>query len=195
MAMPKNMPLPRIFKNVLRYHDSATIALPTAGASVGLNYRCNGPYDPDAQVGGHQPLGWDQLAPLYGRATVISSLIRVKYIVVWGSASRDLVQVGLSKSSTGTISGDFNDNAEQPGAVVSTIADNPVVLTKTYNCLADFGVDPLTDDTVGSVVSTTPSREFYFNIFAVSDVVVNVKVEFDIYYNIVWTTPAYVAGS
>jgi len=41
-------------------------------------FRANGMYDPDAGVGGHQPLGFDQYMALYSRYEVVTSKIDVQ---------------------------------------------------------------------------------------------------------------------
>jgi len=48
----------------------------TIQPQIGFAYRANDLYDPQVQVGGHQPLGFDQWMTLYSRFTVIKSSIQ-----------------------------------------------------------------------------------------------------------------------
>lgn len=60
----------------LKYCD--TINLDPSLSGIAYNYyRCNGMYDPDASLGGHQPLFFDQYMAGYDHFTVIGSKIKV----------------------------------------------------------------------------------------------------------------------
>lgn len=41
-------------------------------------WRGNGPFDPDFSVGGHQPLGWDQLSTLYNNVLCYGSTVKIR---------------------------------------------------------------------------------------------------------------------
>lgn len=67
--------LPDRLVNKLKYVVHQAIPL-SAGAGE-LTYRANGMFDPEFALGGHQPLGFDQMTAIYDHFTVLNSSIRV----------------------------------------------------------------------------------------------------------------------
>ena len=57
----------------MRYCTNATVNF--TGTFTPIFFRANSIYDPDAAVGGHQPLGADQWAPFYNSYVVLGSKI------------------------------------------------------------------------------------------------------------------------
>lgn len=70
-------------KEVVRKHRYNENYIITSGAAGVLgssyNYSMTGLYDPYLGVGGHQPYGFDEMAPLYGTYTVTDVAIRITY--------------------------------------------------------------------------------------------------------------------
>ncbi|AXH77724.1 MAG: putative capsid protein [Cressdnaviricota sp.] len=77
-------PLPQKFKFRSRYVDLNRNLSSTAGQQVTHVYSANGLYDPDRTGVGHQPIGFDQLMPMYDQYTVIASKISVRCVPVAG---------------------------------------------------------------------------------------------------------------
>lgn len=71
-------PLPTAFKTSLRYSEGYTLnpgLTTTALELIGANCL----WDPNLNVGGHQPRGWDELISMYNHATVIGSKITCQF--------------------------------------------------------------------------------------------------------------------
>lgn len=68
-------------RSTMRYSDS--LKFNTAHGVSDLTsfhvFRCNGPFDPDGSLGGHQPRGYDQLTSLYDEVRVIQATIEVRF--------------------------------------------------------------------------------------------------------------------
>lgn len=76
----RSNPFPATKRVTLVYEENQAIQLSLgAGNYVAKTYRCNGPFDPLADTGGHQPYGWDQWAAIYDQYCVDSSSISVEY--------------------------------------------------------------------------------------------------------------------
>lgn len=71
------MPLPRKWRFQSRYMENALEIDPAVATNKEHIFRLNSLYDPDYTYGGHQPLGFDQLSPLYTNYTVIGCRARV----------------------------------------------------------------------------------------------------------------------
>jgi len=69
---------PTKINQTLRYFDYA-IATATQSTVVGSWWRANGIFDPQVSLGGHQPLGFDQLMAIYDHWVVKSSRIKVTF--------------------------------------------------------------------------------------------------------------------
>lgn len=64
---------------VVTHRYVATCDLVNAlGATAYCSYRCNGMFDPEVALGGHQPLYFDQMSALYHHYTVIGAKINIK---------------------------------------------------------------------------------------------------------------------
>lgn len=57
----------------LRYSDIITIPASTSGTPESYVYRANSLYDPQHALGGHQPLGFDEMMAMYNHYTVIGA--------------------------------------------------------------------------------------------------------------------------
>lgn len=73
----KLMPLPSKWKFYSRYMENNLLIDPVQASNSEHVFRLNSLYDPDLSGGGHQPLGFDQLSPLYTFYTVIGCRARV----------------------------------------------------------------------------------------------------------------------
>lgn len=62
--------------NVLRYLD---VNVQAGAASFETAYRGNSVFDPEVALGGHQPLGFDQVAAVYNEYLVHAATITVKF--------------------------------------------------------------------------------------------------------------------
>lgn len=73
-----------------RYVDAVGLTV-TAGVMSTFEYYCNGMYDPQVSVGGHQPMGYDQLFTFYNYAIVTGSKITVRFTCSDSSLSLPMV--------------------------------------------------------------------------------------------------------
>jgi hypothetical protein len=76
-GLGKLMPLPSKWRFATRYMENNLLIDPTQNSNSERIFRLNSLYDPDAATGGHQPIGFDQLSPLYTYYTVIGCRARV----------------------------------------------------------------------------------------------------------------------
>lgn len=68
-ALPKVVRMPYFYEN--NYNTTNL-----SGTGTTKVWRINGPYDPEAALGGHQPLGWDQMSNFYSWYNAIACRIR-----------------------------------------------------------------------------------------------------------------------
>lgn len=77
VGMGKLMPLPSKWKFTTRYMENNFLIDPVQAHNGERVFRLNSLFKPDSDFAGHQPLGFDQLSPLYTYYTVIGCRARV----------------------------------------------------------------------------------------------------------------------
>lgn len=77
--IPKAVGLPDMQKVKLRYVEIFSVDPAGSGVVSSYAFRANSIYDPNYTGSGHQPSGFDQIAPYYERCHVISSKARLEY--------------------------------------------------------------------------------------------------------------------
>ncbi len=71
-----------------------------AGDAVSSVYRCNDLFDPTVAVGGHQPLGFDQMMTLYNKFVVLRSSITCMFSCATTAAGAAHTMVGIRLEDT-----------------------------------------------------------------------------------------------
>lgn len=163
---------PKQLKVKLRY--AAVLDLnPSTGSTVVYKFRANGMYDPNAEVGGHQPLGFDQYMALFDHFTVIGS--KITLVASVGTVSTGITipsLIGINKND------DVNLVDSTPVALLetpSTVWDvlstgegsnTQTTLQMTYSAVKDQGVvNPLDNENLRGSASADPTEQTYYHIF------------------------------
>lgn len=148
-----------------------------ADASTALGYynsfdfRGNGPYDPEAALGGGQPYGFDQLAAIYQRYRCYASKIRVKVHNLTGSSTTPyfMAVFPYATGAAPTDAGWYVNAAEQPYSryVTRNAFDSSPTLKSVMSTAKIYGVNKTmvkSDTQFQSLVSTTPSYEWFWKV-------------------------------
>lgn len=163
--------LPNRFKFHTRYVETSMTVTATSGAPNAYIFRANGLYDPDATIGGHQPIGFDQFMAMYDHFTVIASKIRVE---LQNTSSTIPALVAIEVSDSATIATNFNTLLENGLARWRRIepqgnARDSCVLTKTYSTRRFFGrAAVLAEDNLRGTVAADPSEIAFFKVYAMN---------------------------
>lgn len=105
-------PLGQSQKVVLPYVEQNSFST-TLGSRGYYSYILNSCYDPNHTGAGHQPLGFDQMTPIFGRYCVIGAQIKVTF---WSKDTDELLGVGIHLSEMSTPPSNITQLIEQ-GAV------------------------------------------------------------------------------
>jgi len=162
---------PEVLRTSLRYQDQYTLTSSSGSAGVWL-FRLNSLFDPDLTGVGHQPLYYDQLTGIYQYYRVRSTRMHVTFLPLTDDTELTTTgpyEVGVSANSTSTFSTTLNTLAEQNNSKVALLprdkSAQPVSITTTYFPQRDLGVS-FKDDTVSSVIGSSPTATYYGCIFA-----------------------------
>lgn len=188
-GLSSTSPLPKVFKWKTKYVETI-VGLNPGAAGIMANYlfSCNGLYDPDITGAGHQPIGFDQLMPLYDHYRVIGSRIRATFANTDSTFSQ---MVGIKIQDNTTVSetdmGILIENGPMRWTTVAALNGGDSVKTLTMNFSAKnyFGKSALSDNDYRGDVSNNPDEQAYFRLVAQptsandsGDVRVTVEIEY-----------------
>jgi len=192
---------PKLLTIKHRYVDGNLTLTAGAGLMGNAVFSANGMFDPNITFAGHQPLYFDQMAPLYNHYTVISS--KFKVTVTSDTAlgtTRPFTHVGVyvAPSAIG-IPTNIDTVAEQPGSIskVNRSGGPVTILQKSWNARQAFGGNTMDNDELQGTSAANPAEQQYFVLFfqgqqvATTEIFVVIEIE----YTAVWDELRTVAGS
>ncbi len=160
---------PRCY-TTLKYNTVVSLSnAATAGASY--KFKSNSLFDPEDPVGGHQPYGFDTVAAIYSRYTVV----KVRYEIEFGPSS-DRLMVGIINSSQSptavTSLATYSLAAESPlskSKALSYSGGNPAVFNGSITMNELMGLTPaqiIADDVYSAAVTTDPAQLTYLMVYS-----------------------------
>lgn len=166
---PKS-PLGRFFKMSLPYCEQAVSLNPGIGGIPVFHYfSANGLYDPNVTGGGHQPLGFDQIMPMYDHYTVIASKITITFFND-DSSNKQIVGVRLSDNTSSGVAADVSNIQENGGGKyvwLNQKGNDGDMCTMTLGCSPKkYFAKSLNDDTYKGGIGANPADQVYFQIWA-----------------------------
>lgn len=163
-------PLPFKLVTNLSYHSNYTTgAGGAAGAMTVRIYNAGGLYDPDYSGTGHQPLGFDQIMPMYDHYVVLGATIMVK--AAPGTSTYNNTIVGVSGNAIVTLktsAQDYQEAACCTWDIMSTYTNIPTRgrLIQGYNPKVHLGIsNPLSSDKLQGTISAVPADNWFWHVF------------------------------
>lgn len=186
---------PRKLRQTLVYVENFPVTLNAVAFLTNWHtFRCNGLFDPRFAIGGHQPMGFDQLMAIYSKYTVVGAKMTFQ------------VCTGTQTFNNGT----FGINIRDPAAAAVTTSESAIesqystyntfgYLQDTRKCVLNFdgpkyfnANDIVDDDTLSGTLTTDPARVALADFWVAPDnappaspnntVIVIVKIEYDAYF-------------
>jgi len=149
----------------LRYAEQFAVTIANSSAPFEYVFRANSIYDPNYTSTGHQPLGHDQLATLYGAYQVTQSRIRLNYAT--NSGVNDTVTCVLRVDDDATFLNSMSGELEQADAVwvsqQGRLELPPVNLLTSFNPRSYFG-DRYDQTATVADFGTNPVAAAYYHI-------------------------------
>lgn len=158
-------PLPHNLKTRLAYNQRVTL---TAGAADGTArhvFCASSLYDPDQTGSGHQPMGFDQLMPMYDHYVVLGSKITARF---YAPVAIQPARVGISGQPvlTGREAEEYMEQGDGKSAALGFYSNVPVV-TNFYSPLKHMGSDdPANQTKLQGSVSSNPTDNWFFHVWA-----------------------------
>ncbi len=179
---------PMRIKNRLRYSSTTELTMSASGGAT-MVHRANGMFDPEVAIGGHQPMGFDQLTQIYNHYHVVASKYTVRLLATSG--------IGGAVFATILVDDDQNLDAtsesvrERPGAKswLYTSANTDLATHSiTWNAQKTFGGNVIDNDELKGTALTDPPEQSLFWIFMHDGTPTNTfNVFVDVEYTAVWS--------
>lgn len=153
----------------LRYCSRITVNPGVAGIASEHFFAANGLFDPDVTGVGHQPLGFDQIMPLYDHYVVTKACMKVWFT---NEDEANGVIVYLALRDAVTVEPILTDNIENGGCVYTCVSQNTGGKSQGYLTIdMDIGKylggrDPLTDHQLKGNSTTNPVESAFIAIGA-----------------------------
>jgi len=194
LSVPRNvLGFPSELVTTVKYSDIYALTSTANAMSARQYMRLNSINDPDQTGTGHQPLWHDTYAQIYGRYTVLKSRMVVNFQAYSNSIATTNpsgpIICGIAGDQDASISSTITVTLENSinRMITNNLGGKPeVTLTLDYDPMKDLGLPP-TDDTVGSLMGSNPSAQWYGGIFVIetgpaSPTTVTARV--DVYYTV-----------
>jgi hypothetical protein len=154
--------------------------------------RGNGPFDPEVEIGGGQPMWYDQISAMYDKVLCYSSKLKVTFLQRTASSESAFLSVGMYpiRESSETIS--IEEAMEREYGKTRMLGPNTgksseVSMTSTSDTSKNFGIKrnfAENDMDFQSQTNGTPFFQWYWHIYAgtvdgLSNVSIYAKVEIE----------------
>jgi hypothetical protein len=166
MTQSSASPIGNKFLFKTRYVERAFTIDPGLSSASSYVFRLNSLYDPNLTSTGHQPIGFDQIMPLYDHYCVIGARVRVTATNMVSTIAQDVV---LHLKDTNVTSDQVDTIIENGNCVWKTLApagSGGDSKTLTLSCSPNkfFGSNVMQDDKYKGTISTNPDDGVFLHI-------------------------------
>lgn len=156
-------------------------------------FKCNGMFDPDDRLGGHQPLYFDQLTPIYNHYVVLKSKMKATFLQSYPNQTSNpecIVAVTTDDDTSTTSNYETMVEIAPPKQVKALGANQPsTVVMCPWSASKIFGSNPLDNPRLQGTSASDPTELSHytvsvFNQSGVGPAYVSVLIELQ--YDAVW---------
>lgn len=166
-GLTKAFPLPKRFTFKTRYVDYNRNLNPgVSGLPATQVYHLTSLFDPDFTGAGHQPIGFDQIMPMYDHFTVIGARVRVTATNT-DTAQAQTILLQLKDSVTlSTNVEEILENGMTRWTVLSAEGGGSDTKTLTYNFSAKkfYGKSPMDGDKYQGTITSSPAEGAFLHV-------------------------------
>lgn len=192
VSVPGGFAFPLQLKNTLKYVENVSVAI-TAGVG-GFYLTANGLYTISVGGSAHKPLFFNQLAALYNKYHVVSSVVKL-YFITNPVASTETYTMCVTLDDTGSL---VSTNGVQERALSSTaVLNGPnnvqrpgAPLVASYSAQKMYGATTLSNTSLQGTSTTNPSDPVYYFVSVLNPVnatTATTYIRAEIMYNVIWS--------
>lgn len=175
LTTARQSPFGRVLKMKMPYYEQQIDLNPGLGGVAWYHFSANGLYDPNVTGTGHQPLGFDQVMPMYDHYTVIGAKITV---TAYNSDSVYPQVIGIKMADDILSTNNLGQVIENGDVVYTTVMpyrtdQGQTTLTRKVG-IKKFFKKNISSSEFSGTVSSNPTEQVYFAIF-----VANMNPSFD----------------
>jgi len=150
-----------------RYRDQITLTS-TSGVMATYQFSCNGLYDPNITGGGHQPLYFDQLTPLYNHYQVVGAKMKLRILPHTSNTVTSNFACFVN-DDTVFENTNIDGTAEQNGAKCTPFGipsggNKPLTRTLYWSSKRKFGTAHLQNSRLQGSSSSNPTEQSFFSL-------------------------------
>lgn len=160
------LPLGQKFLFKTRYFDNVELDPTTGGIPSEYVFRLNSLYDPDYTNIGHQPMGFDQIMPMYNHYTVIG----IKATIIWSNHDPNYNQIVVAQvrdvGFANTNIPEIIENGNVNWSIIAPKQGGPTVKKMVLNISPSkfFGKQVTKDLIYAGDVTNNPSEQLYLHL-------------------------------
>lgn len=170
MSSKLSIPINKNLRTTLRYYGQHIRLDPSAGGIADSHvFSANGCYDPDVTSTGHQPMGFDQLMPIYDHYTVIGAKIQAEFHNT-DSLRATNIFVAVRDDGTASVNPlEIVENGYVDRKLIGPAGANDTGVVKQQVDIAKFlgRSDALADNQLKGSSSANPNEGVYFLVGAI----------------------------
>ncbi len=166
-GLNKSFPLSKTFTFKTRYCDvSLALDAGAGGIPVSHVFNLTSLYDPDFTGIGHQPIGFDQIMPMYDHYTVIGARARISFTNTDATHSQLVCLQLKDTTAVSTNITEIIENGMNRYTVLSKSDGSRDTTTMTYNFSAKkfYGKSPMDGDKYQGTITTNPAEGAFLHI-------------------------------
>lgn len=195
VSLGRGAPFPATYIAKHRYVETFTLD-PGIGTPDVAYYSATNLFDPTVAAGGHQPLGYDSLTPIYDRWTVLGAKATIRFVSGDDSSNGcNMVYCYINDDSGAVLT--YDTVLEQNKGVVRTLtsanAKQTTAIVQKFSTKKFFGVADVKDNAQlkGHSAGTAPENNAYFVVGAqgiqsgANPTAINCNIVID--YIVMWT--------
>lgn len=159
-------PLSNKFTFRTRYVELDQVLDPgIAGIPVNRIYRLNSLFDPNYSGAGHQPIGFDQIMPMYDHYTVIGARVKITASNLDRDPQRVILQI-KDGVTTSTNIAEMMENGRTRSLMLSgsDAGGSTKNITVNYSAKGFFGRNPMDSDKQQGNISSSPLEGAFLHI-------------------------------
>lgn len=162
----RSYPMPQVYKYYARYVEASLDINPGVGGVPASHvFSLNGLYDPNITGVGHQPLGFDQLMPMYDHYCVIGAKVRFTASNLDPVTPQNLIMQVKDTSVVSTATSNIIENGMCRFAVLGPLTSNSTkTLSLSVGMNKFFGKNVLDEDAYRGSVITNPNEQCFLHL-------------------------------
>jgi len=175
-------PLAPRFITKLNYVVNDQSLVSTLGSTGDYQFRLNSLFDPDLTGGGHQPMGFDQITPLYNRYRVFSVSYRITF---YPQAGATFVYYILPNNTNASLTGVAPSTVIEQGRCIQKFSNttHPTVFSGHLSLNRLNGVTSavyMADDRYQALSTASPGEEMIMHVMASASAGATSTTRFDL---------------